>query len=215
MGLFSSIGNALGNIVGGITGATAAGEAGAKAGQLQYQGAQEGIAENRRQFEKLVELMAPYVQAGNQAIGGTQNLMGLNGAPAQQQAINGIAQSPHIQALINQGEDALLQNASATGGLRGGNIQAALAQYRPAYLEQQIQDQYTKLANLMQMGQAAASGQASAGLQTGQNIAGLLGTGAAAQAGGVMAQGSVNRMAFGDLLGMASVGANYFGRGKK
>ncbi len=57
------------------------------------------------------------------------------GMEAQQGAISGLEGSPIFQALARQGEDAILQNASATGGLRGGNVQGALGQFRPAALQ--------------------------------------------------------------------------------
>jgi hypothetical protein len=42
------------------------------------------------------------------------------------------------------------------------------------------------------MGQSAAAGQASAGLQTGNNITNLLGQQGSAQAGGILANGQAN-----------------------
>jgi hypothetical protein len=91
--------------------------------------------------------------------------------------------------MTQQGENALLQQASATGGLRGGNVQGALAQFRPALLNQLVQQQMTNLGNISQLGQAAASGQAAQGLQTASNISNLLTSQGAAIAGGQIAQG--------------------------
>jgi hypothetical protein len=113
----------------------------------------------------------------------------LAGATAQQKAIQGIAQGPQMQALVQQGENAILQNASATGGLRGGNTQAALAQFRPQMLSQLLQQQFQNLGGISGLGQASAAGQAAAAQQTGQSISGLLGQQGAAQAGNALAQG--------------------------
>ncbi|WP_449405980.1 hypothetical protein [Massilia phosphatilytica] len=41
--------------------------------------------------------------------------------------------APRFQALQQQGNDAILANASATGGLRGGNVQGALGQFSRNY----------------------------------------------------------------------------------
>ena len=68
----SFVGDFIGDVVGGITGAKQAGQAAEQAGQLQYQASMAGVEEQRRQFDKLVELMAPYVSAGEGAIGGLQ-----------------------------------------------------------------------------------------------------------------------------------------------
>ena len=224
----SFIGNAIGDVVGGITGAKQAGKASEAASQTQAAAAQAGIDEQRRQFDALVKLMTPYVtagqgalagyspyqQAGQQALGGQQALLGLQGAGAQQQAINALAQSPQMQALMKQGEDAMLQNAAAPGGLRGGNIQGALAQFRPQMLQQMIDQQYSRLgglagtglqatSHLAGMGQASAAGQASAGMGAASNIGNLLAQQGAATAGGQIARGSVPLQTFNQMLKVA------------
>lgn len=200
----SSIGKAIGKVVGGITGSSAAAEGAEKAAGTQAAASQAGIDEQRRQFDKIVELMSPYATAGTGALGQQQAILGLSGASAQQAAISGIEQSPYFQAATRQGETAILQNAAATGGLRGGNTQGALAQFRPALLNQLIQQQYGNLGGLTQIGQAAAAGQASAGQAAGANIASLLGQQGSALAGGQLAAGGAQRQAFGDLLGIGT-----------
>jgi len=206
----SFVGDFIGDVVGGITGAKQAGEAAEKAGDLQYAAAMKGIEEQRRQFDKLVELMAPYVAPGVGSIKAQEELIGLAGPAAQREAIRQLETSPEMQAMIQQGENALLQQASATGGLRGGNVQAALAQFRPQVLSQLIGQQYERLGGLTSIGQAAAAGQASSGMNLASNIGTLLGEGAAARAGGVLAQGNVARQAFGDLLDIGKTAAGFF-----
>lgn len=196
----SFVGDLIGDVFGGITGAKQAGEAAERAGATQAAAAQQGIEEQRRQFDKFVELMAPYVTAGTGALGGQQALIGLGGAGAQRQAIAGLESSPQFQALTQQGEQAILQNAAATGGLRGGNVQAALAQFRPQVLSDLINQQYARLGGLSTLGQNAAAGQAAAGQTLGANVSGLFGQQGAATAGGQLAQGAVPGQTFGQLL---------------
>jgi hypothetical protein len=132
-------------------------------------------------------------------------LAGLGGAGAQQQAIAGLSNSPEMQAMIQQGENAMLQNASATGGLRGGNLQAAMAQFRPQLLADQINQQFSRLGGLTSIGQNAAAGVGNAGMQTGSAVAGFLAQQGAAQAGGRLAQGAAGANVFGSIgqgLGM-------------
>ena len=185
-----------------------------KASEAQSESAQRGIEEQRRQFDAVKEILKPYVDAGTTAIGGLQPfaaagapaleqqqaLLGLRGPQAQQAAIAAIEQGAGFQSQVRQGEEAILQAASATGGLRGGNIQAALGQFRPQMLEREIALQYGRLGgltnlgqtttqNIAQLGQAAAGGTASAGLSTGARIAGLEGQIGSAQAGGELASG--------------------------
>ncbi len=199
----SFVGDFIGDVVGGITGAKQAGEAAERGAQTQAAASEAGIAEQRRQFDALVKLMEPYVTAGYGAIGGQEAIIGLRGAEAQQRAIGELEQSPLLQALTRQGETALLQQASATGGLRGGNVQAALAQFRPQMLQQMIEQQYSRLGGLSQLGQASAAGQAAQGMQSASNIANLLANQGAAIAGGQIAKGGIARQTFGDVLGIA------------
>ena len=203
----SFVGDFIGDTIGGITGAKQQGKAAERAAQIQAGASDQAIAEQRRQFDTLIELMSPYVTSGNQAIGQQGALIGLGGQQAQQDAISQLEQSPMFTSLLRQGENAMLQNASATGGLRGGNTQSALMQFRPDLLAQVINDQYSKLGGLTQIGQASAAGQASAGMQNASNIGALLADRGAALAGGQLAKGSVARNTFGDVLGLLNVGA--------
>lgn len=196
----SFIGNAVGKVVGGITGATQQAKAAEAAGEIQAGAASQAIEEQRRQFDILTELLRPYVEAGQPALQGQQALIGLRGAPEQQAAITALEQSPFFQSAVRQGEEALLQRASATGGLRGGNIQAALAQFRPQMLESQIAQQYERLGGLTTLGQRSAAGQGATGMEAAGSIGNLLAQRGAALAGGQLAAGSVPRQVFGDIL---------------
>lgn len=209
----SFVGDFLGDTIGGITGSKQQGKAAERAAQIQAGASDQAIAEQRRQFDTLIELMSPYVTSGNQAIGQQGALIGLGGQQAQQDAISQLEQSPMFTSLLRQGENAMLQNASATGGLRGGNTQSALMQFRPDLLAQVINDQYSKLGGLTQIGQASAAGQASAGMQNASNIGALLADRGAALAGGQLAKGSVARNTFGDVLGLMNVGAKAMSAG--
>ena len=91
--------------------------------------------------------------------------------------------------MTQQGETAILQNASATGGLRGGNTQAALAQFRPQLLAQLIESQYSKLGGLVSIGQNAASGTGNAGQNSSNQIINALQQQGAASAGAALASG--------------------------
>ena len=160
-----------------------------KGEEAQTEAAQAAITEERSQFEQMQEILRPYTKAGVGALEQQQALAGILGPEAQQRAISGIEESPTFGALVRQGEEGILQSAAATGGLRGGDVQGALAQFRPAILQQLIESQYGKLGGIAQLGQASAAGVGVAGLQAGQDIAGLLTQAGQAQAGGALAQG--------------------------
>lgn len=182
-----------GTVVSGVVQSKSA----SKAASAQTQSAEAGIAEQRRQFDEVRQLLQPYVETGTSALGQQAALIGVGGEDAQRAAIQAIEQGPEFQALTRQGEEAILQQAAATGGLRGGNIQAALAQFRPQVLSGLIEQQYGRLGGLAQMGQASAAGVGTAGMQTGTNISNLMQQQGAAQAGAALAQGQ----AWGNVLG--------------
>ncbi len=205
----SFVGDLIGDVFGGITGAKQAGQAAERAGQTQAAAAEKGIEEQRRQFDALIELMTPYVTGGQGAFAQQQALIGLQGPEAQQQAIAGFEQSPLFQSITQQSENAILQQASATGGLRGGNVQGALAQFRPQLLNSLIEQQYGRLGGLSSLGQASAAGQAASGMTSASNIANLLANQGQAIAGGQIARGNVARQTFGDILGIAKTAAAF------
>ena len=231
---FGLSGAALAGIaVGGATliSGMAQADAAESAAAAQSGSAQAGIEEQRRQFDKVQELLKPYSMEGEKALGGLapfaaagapaleqqQALLGLRGPEAERAAIERIRSGETFQALAGQGEEALLQRASATGGLRGGNIQGALAQFRPALLSSLIDQQYGRLGgmtalgvettgNLARLGQASAAGTGAAAQTTGANVANLLGQQGAAQAGAEIAQGK----AFGAIPAAISGGLGLF-----
>ena len=178
----------------------------------QAASAQAGIDEQRRQFDLTQKLLGPYAQAGEGALSAQQALIGLAGPEAQAAAIRNIEMSPQFTSMVAQGENALLQNASATGGLRGGNTQAALAQFRPNLLSGLIQQQYQNLGGLTTTGLNAAAGTGQAGMQTGANVSNLLQQQGAATAGGQIAAGQsflpqALARGFGVYTGFNGVGA--------
>lgn len=190
-----------------ITGKTAA----KNASQAQQQASQQGMEEQRRQFDALQALMKPYVDSGKGALTGQNDLLGLNGFDKQQGAIGNIENSPFFKSQYQQAENALLQNASATGGLRGGNTQEALADNRANLLFGNVQQQLQNLSGVASNGQSAAAGLGGQGLQFGQNIAQGYGDIGQAQAGYQLAKGQVNKdfLNFGMKLATGGMGGGF------
>ena len=209
-----------GSVITGVGGYMAQKAAAEEASGAQREASQAAIAEQRRQQAEMERLLAPYMQAGQGALGAQQALLGLGGPEAQKAAIAQLEGSPQFQALVQQGETAILQNASATGGLRGGNTQAALAQFRPQMLSQLIQQQMAGLGGIAGMGQQSAMGAAGYGQQGAQGVMGQLGAMGQAQAGAAMAQGQGMANLFGGiggalgtLGGLGAMGRGPFGGG--
>lgn len=107
-------------------------------------------------------------------------------------------ESPFYTTAVQRGEDAVLRNASATGGLRSGNAQSALADVNQSALLSAYQDQLSGLQGLSSLPSNA------------NNIANLT-----AGIGSTLAQGQVasanaanaaSQNSFNNLLGLGGLG---------
>jgi hypothetical protein len=195
-------------LIGSSMQASAAGDAAA----IQAGAAEEGVAEQRRQFDSLQALLKPYTEAGLPALEQQQALLGLQGPEAERAAIERISGGERFQEITRQGEEAILSRASATGGLRGGNVQQALAQFRPQVLNQLIEEQYGRLGGMTTLGQRSAAGVGAAGMETGVNVSNLLAQQGAARAGGELGEAR----AYGQLFNLPAqmLGFQYGAGGK-
>ena len=189
------------SVGGGLMQAKAAKSAAKDASAAQVEGARLGIEEQRRQFNLVRQLAAPFVTAGTKGLNGSLSLIGLNGKAAQAKEIQGIESGAEFNSLVRNGEQAILSNASATGGLRGGNTEAALAQFRPEILSSLINKQIGSYGGLAANGQNAALGVGTAAQNMANNVSGLHGDAAAAQAGNALARGQANSNAIGGIVG--------------
>jgi len=186
---------------------------------------QKAVEEQKKQYEEFQKLLAPYIQSGTQALTGfgayqaaglgavptlqryaaagvpaleeQQAISGLLGPERQAQAIAKIEQGAGYQQSVQAGEEAILQRASATGGLRGGNVQAALGQFRPALLQQAIENQYSRLGGLTALGGTVARDLATSG----QGATEFLTRAGQAAAAGTAAGGERSATAIGNLYG--------------
>jgi len=187
----SFIGDAIGSVFGGITGANQSAKGAERAANTQASAAESAIAEQRAARISNEQRQDPFVKAGSSALAQQMSLIGLNGTAQQQDAMNALLTGPEYTTGVRQGEEAILQNAAATGGLRGGNTQNSLANFRSDLLNNVINNQYNRLGGLTSLGQNAAAGVGNAGLATASNISNLLQQQGAAIAGGQIARGNV------------------------
>lgn len=184
IGLFS--------FVSGLLGAGASKKASRKAEEAQLGYLTQALGEERRQFDLTRSDYQPYLEAGTSALGQQGDLIGLNGPEAQQAAIARLQQSPMFGSLYRQGEEAVLQNASATGGLRGGNTQRSLADFGSDTLARVIQEQLSGLGGISGRGQQAVGDVSNTGAGLTQAIAQLLGQQGQVRAGGLLTRGGIN-----------------------
>lgn len=159
-----------------------------KGAQKQIEAAQAGISEQEDRFAQLQELLAPFIKGGTQAFGTQMALAGAGTAEEEAAQISRIKESPIFKALQDQQVDTILQNATATGGLRGGNTKAALAQFTPMLLQQEIERRYGNLGGLSKTGFNAALTEGGAGMRVGDAITELLQNQGSFRAGSKLAQ---------------------------
>lgn len=144
-------------------------------------------------------------QTINQSIGSDSNYN-------QQQFINEILQSPLYQNImggLDAGENSIMRNAAATGGLRSGNTQYALADYNTQLQNKALLESYNQqlmglqgMAGLPSMAPAIAGGMSDIGTTYGQGII------AAAQANQAGGQNNAN-----NFMGLGALGISAYNSG--
>ena len=164
----------IGSSVVGAVGARNAGKAqmaaSRRAADANLQGTRESIASQEKMFGVSKELMDPFREAGLTGMEQMMALGGMSGPDAQRAAMQGIQDSPEFNMLMDQSRQGLLSGASATGGLRGGDTQRAMAELSPNLLMGLADRQYGRLTGLTNLGQASAAGQAGSADALGANL---------------------------------------------
>jgi len=173
-----------GSVISSAVGASAA----RKASKAQSKAADATVAEQRRQFDITQANLQPFQEAGTAAIGSQQALLGLSGPEAQAAAFAALEQSPGQQFLRDRAQKNLLRNASAIGGLGGGNVRSALVQQGVGFAQQDLQNQFGRLGQIAGQGQSAATSIGQFGQQTAGAIGNALTAGGNARASGILNQ---------------------------
>jgi len=185
----------------GLKGADKATE---RAGQLQADAANQAIAEQRRQFDETQGSLAPFREAGANALQQQQDL--LSGKTKFQD-------TPGQRFLRERAERSLLRNQSAIGGLGGGNVRSALQQQAIGLAAQDFGNQFSRLGQIAGQGQSAATNIGQFGQATAGNIGQFGQRASEARASGILGQ-QQNRAALtsqllslGGQVGGAALGA--------
>jgi hypothetical protein len=184
LGLFS--------VISGIIGGGSQKKASQKAMQAQVDAQNRAIDIQQKQYETTRSDYMPYTLAGTKAIGGYGDLLGTNGTGAQATAVQGLQDSPFFQQNLADANENLLQTASATGGVRGGNTAGAVGQLSPQLLQQYYQQALSGYGSLAQLGLGATGSVTSAGLSN-ANAASTANTNIGqAQAANYLTKGGIN-----------------------
>lgn len=205
----SFVGDLIGDVVGGVTGAKQSAKGAQQAANTQAASADKAIAEARDARLANQQLQSPFVDAGSKAIAQQMSLLGLNGTAQQQDSLNALLTGPEYTTGVRQGEEAILQNAAATGGLRGGNVNNSLANFRADLLANTFQRQFQNVGAIASLGQNAAAGVGNAGMNSAANIGNLLQQQGAAIGSGQMAKGNVVSTTFNNAAQIAGAVAGF------
>lgn len=177
-----------------------------RAADSRFNFAQKGIDEQRGSYSDISNLFSPYVKAGDAALQEQLSLLGLLGDGSEESAIGSVMSSPTFQSMLDTGERGILSNASATGGLRGGDVQEALAMFSPALLSSLIEKRFSQLGGLSAMGQNSAGQQAGYRSSAGSNITNLLDLQGSSQAGKYMGYNKADEGIFKSLSSLLGGG---------
>lgn len=170
-----------------------------KAANAQGRAYDAATAEQARQYDLTREDMAPYREAGVNAL-------------AKLQDPNAFEASPSYQFVKDQGMQGIERSAAAGGSVRSGNALTALAQYNSGLASQEYGNWFNQQAAIAGAGQTATNALASVGQSTANNISSnLIGSGNA-RASGVADSANAWGNALGTVGGIAS---NYFANRKQ
>jgi hypothetical protein len=176
----------VGDFIGGIFGADDAADAARDAANVQAAAQREGL----NYLKEADEIPRQFREGALGMLGG---LYGLDGGTGSQQALIDQAKASPLYASImgtqEAGENAIMRNAAATGGLRGGNTQGALTDYGSQLANQALltsyQDQLSGLQGLAGLPSNASQ------------IASQMSNIGATQAGGITAAANARQQALG------------------
>lgn len=108
-------------------------------------------------YDKGIGYYEPYTQAGLGAYNQQAALSGALGPEAQQKAYAAYQQSPGVAFAQQEAERAILRNASALGGLGGGNVRDELSRRAVGTYMQDFQNQFGRLGEVSTQGYNAAN----------------------------------------------------------
>lgn len=188
----AAIAGAVATIGGSVIAAGSAKSAANKAAAAQQAANEQAIAAQQAQYQQTRSDLMPWQTAGKSALSGQSDLLGLNGTAAQQAAITNLQGSPLYQSLFGNGQNTILANAAATGGLRGGNTQRSLADFGRDTLAGVYQSQLANLGGVSEQGQNAAAQTGQFGANATNQVSALLSGTGTAQANAALTAGGAN-----------------------
>jgi hypothetical protein len=220
-------------VAGGVTQAHAAGQAATaqetkaqQAQQLELKNQQAGIQFQQQEWAGQQQAEAPYQALGSTAANAYTNLLN---NPFTAPTLSQAEQTPGYQFNLQQGTQAIAEQAAATGNLNSGNTGVALQKYGQGLATNTYQQAYqnsfnqyqtnlaaagqgvgmglTSTGQLGQFGQSAANNLSNLYLTGGQQQASQLNNQGAAAAAGIMGQANAYSNMYNGIANSFSQGA--------
>jgi hypothetical protein len=170
-------------VIGGVAaigGAVITSNAASDAAKAQRDATNASIAEQRAGLDYAKQVQDPYLKAGQSAIVPFRASLGIGSPDEVASAYKMFSESPDYQWALNQGIDATLARANATGlGTRGGGALKALTQYGQGMATQNLSNWRQAVGTLMDVGNSTAARLGNQATQTAGNIGDTMTTGAA------------------------------------
>lgn len=209
--------NFLGDLWGSFSGSTATKklqEGQQQANAMLQSGQQQATGNYTTGYQSALGRINPMLQSGTAANNLYANHLGVNGAPAQQNAMSAWQTSPGYQYLLNERMRGLNARANAGGNYYSGAALRGAGDAHQAMMSQEYQNYLNRLGGYA--GQGAQMAQYGAGLDTqnATNLANLNYGVAQQQAGNAInmanAQAQQSGALWNNILGLGSMGLNAF-----
>ena len=161
-------------------------------------------------YSNAMSRINPYMQGGQGAYNLYNDFMGVNGRPAQTNAMGNFQSSPYMSYLQSQGQRAVDRRANASGGYYSGNALSEASRVNQGIASQDYNQYLAQLAQLGQQGQQMGQFGANLDFQHGNTLAGLNYGNAQQLAGNAINRGNAEAQASGalwnNILGLGSMG---------
>ncbi len=199
-----------------VVGAGASIYSGSKASSAQQKGAQQGVDEQRREYDQSRADLAPWRTTGGGALELLSRFYGLGGQAPDQTAFT---TSPGYQFRMNQGIQGIDRGAAARGLLHSGAAVKAEQNFGQGLASQEVGNWTNTLLGISGAGQQATNTTTAAGQNAANNITQAYGQAGNARASSYANTGSainsgINNVLFSYLNGFGgSKAPNYGGAG--
>lgn len=183
-----------------------------KASKAQAQAAAIAAAQQEKMYQQQRSDLAPYMNAGNQAVSDLQGSQGYWAAPIVMDQ-SALEQTPGYQFTLKQGLKSVQNSAAARGlGVSGAALRGA-SDYTTGLANNTYKDQfnleninrgnmYNRLMGVSQLGGNAAAGVGNAGMQAATNIGQAATNAGNAQGAAYMAMGNTANQFANNVGGM-------------